>query len=457
VQSFVQHLLTCQEPFSVRRDGAPPRWNDEALHRAAWDADPELYALFAVLERVTQGQRARLLFQLLERSQEGFPAEVRRTLERCTNLLLAVSPAPDVLQVFLALRRSRANHKHATRTILQYLLNHPCLEELVQRRRRTVRDCLEHALGKSPARACFRISRESAASEEEERYLRRHALRFARDPARARRALGALGALGGKSETGALTLPGDGDYRKTHLLVLEALQARVERPATVTPTNRGDLAATLVHLYRGGTAPELVEALERFLKAAGERLPRFPGRLAVVLDASASSRGYGDREYACLAQSVALARVLERCCEEFHLVTLGGPDFPPAPGGATDLAAGLLDALEWDPDVVAMLSDGYENVYEGDLARVVATLPQAAVMAPVFFCHSKFTGADDLSLRRPAPGLPELEFWHEADFEEVAVALFAAARGQHTTPLRQFLGRKLDHLEQELDLWSAAS
>src|SRR5262245_39283198 len=165
-QSFVQHLLTCDQPYFVAKDGAPPRWEDEGLHRAAWEADPELYGLYGTLERVTAGQRARLLFQLLERTWEGLAPEARQTPARCGQLSLAVLPADVVLQVFLALRRARANHKHATRAILGYLLNHPALEELVRRRRPAVRDCLEHALGKSVARACFRIAAGAGAEEE---------------------------------------------------------------------------------------------------------------------------------------------------------------------------------------------------------------------------------------------------------------------------------------------------
>jgi hypothetical protein len=252
-----------------------------------------------------------------------------------------------------------------------------------------------------------------------------------------------------------------------------------ERPDTITATNRGDIAATLVHIYSGGTSVELEQALEAYVGQAADNLPRFDGAVALVLDASASTRGYGSREFCVIAQSVALARVLKRNCTQLRIHRVGGSgaELLPVPGGATDLAGALLDALEGRPDLVAIVSDGYENVYGGDLARVVATLPRldaAASLPPVVFCHSKFGHSDDLTYRRSAPDLPQLEFWHQTDFEDVLLRLFATASsagdgGQHAQPhaetpakasVRGFLKSKLDRLEKVVEPWitlSAAS
>jgi hypothetical protein len=110
--NFLQHLRTTNEPFILRRDAALPQWSDEAWHRSNYDQNPELYALLAVMETIQPWQRVRILFQLLKRSRKGMSNEVRCTLERATNLLLAFLHPDQVLTVFLALRRVRANHKH---------------------------------------------------------------------------------------------------------------------------------------------------------------------------------------------------------------------------------------------------------------------------------------------------------------------------------------------------------
>jgi hypothetical protein len=135
-----------------------------------------------------------------------------------------------------------------------------------------------------------------------------------------------------------------------------------------------------------------------------------------------------------------------------------GSDRLPWPAGATDLAENLVGALEGEPDIVVIVSDGYENVYDGDLARVVATLPQIEVQTPVIFCHSKFSHSDDLTFRRPAPGLPETEFWHQSDFEDVMLKVFSAAQGRAgEKSVREFLRAKLDRVEREVAPWTTSN
>jgi len=178
----------------------------------------------------------------------------------------------------------------------------------------------------------------------------------------------------------------------------------------VTSTTRGDIAATLVHIYRGGATPALESALRKYVARAAESLPRFDGSLAIVLDASASTRGYGEREFACISQSAALSMTLGAAAAKSRVVRTGGAGDPPSPAGATDLASALLEALEGAPDLVAIITDGYENAVEGDLDRVVAAVRDAGIATPIVLCHSKFTDKDDLSQRRPTSRAPELEF-----------------------------------------------
>jgi hypothetical protein len=147
--------------------------------------------------------------------------------------------------------------------------------------------------------------------------------------------------------------------------------------------------------------------------------------------------------------------VLEQCCARLQVFPVGGSGSPPRPEGDTDLAAALLDALETDPDVVVIVSDGYENHYQGDLGRVVASLPTAGVQTPVVFCHSKFSGKDDLDLRRPVPSLPELAFWHQRDFADVLWLLFAHARPPRGEDfVRRELRLRLACLEAGRNTWT---
>lgn len=437
------HLRSHAEPFVLRDNGQPPEWSDEALHRTLYERQSELYALLALAGGVQTVQRERVLFQLLRASRVGLDDNVRQTLDRVTRILLETLGADRVLRVFLALRRERANHKHARKAILRYILNHPQFEDLLGSRRPAVADSLEHAIGKNVARACAKWLAEGERSRQT--YVRRNLLRFARDPAR-------VGSLFPALYGGGVRSLATGAYQQTHRDRAEQLDREPERPKTVTATNRGDIAATLVHLYRGGSSPELERAVEAYVEAAARPLPYFEGKVAVVLDASASTRGYGEREYCAIAQSVAFQRVLQRRCDRLEVFPVGGSGTLPQPQGPSDLAMATIAAIESQPDLVAIVSDGYENTYPGDLARVTATFTQLGIQTPVVFCHSKFSPNDDLSLRRNAPNLPEFEFWHQEDFEGVLVALFSFVEGEKgERTIHQFLLKKLEIVEQWLD------
>ncbi|GAB4294281.1 MAG: hypothetical protein Fur0025_30870 [Oscillatoriaceae cyanobacterium] len=434
---FLQHLQQWDEPFTLGRSDRGPLFNDEAIHQDAYAQNPEMYALWSLAPLVLPSQQVRILFQLLRSSRAGMAPEMRHTLERVTTFLLKAIDPDAVLTVFLSLRRVRANHKHATKAILDYILNHPHSLELALSRRPAVVDSLEHASGKNPTRASAKMLLGTKPAQET--YLHRHFLKFGRDGEVVK---SLFGYLYGEERYG-----GNGDYRGEYQRYSALLQARVERPATITATNRGDISATLVHIYRGGSSPELQVGLDNYVMKAAKELPRFDGKVALVLDASASTRGYGQREFCNISQSVALQLLLEQCCTSLEVVNVGGAGPIPQPEGTTDLAGALISALEGEPDLVAIASDGYENLYPGDLARVAATLPQLGIHTPVVFCHSKFTGSDDLSQRRPAPHLPQLEFWHENDFENLLVTLFAMAKPQLSEPgLRQFFLAKLERL-----------
>jgi len=280
--------------------------------------------------------------------------------------------------------------------------------------------------------------------------VRRHVA----DVVRARLVLGLL-LSGPRGASGLKRKRKNSEYVMAHRPYVRRFFRERQHPRTITATNRGDIAATLVHLYRGGQSPALREGVDRYVDRAATSLPQVQSKISVVLDVSASTRGYGEREFCCVSQSVALALVLGRCCPTLRVYQVGGEGEPPAPRGATDLANALLGALEGGPDVVAIVTDGYENRLGGDLARVIASLPGAGIRTPVVLCHSKFTAKDVLVLRRPVKDVPEVEFWHEDDFPRVVETLVSLAGGQQGIDfLASRLSGRLEELEKELKPWT---
>jgi len=443
--SFLNNLSLQNKPFVLRNNGKPPEWDDENLHQEAYNYNPELYALFSVIEIVTPEHRLRILFQLLKASRKGFSHNLRLTLESVTNFLLTILHPDKVLTVFLALKRVRANHKHTTRAILKYIFEHPECFDMIICRRPAVVDCLEHALGQNVARACAKI----VSINGDETYLNQNLLRFVSDRERVKTILQLLYR---HQKLQAKT----GEYRELHQNYIQILDNQQQRPKTVTATNRGDIAATLVHIYRGGQSEQLIKAVENYVKQAAAKLPRFDKTLALVFDASASTQSYGDRQYCCLAQSVALKLVLEQCCNKVKVYQVGGTvDELPIPQGYSDIATSVLDAAKGNPDVIAIVSDGYENIYPGDLSRVVASLPQIGIETPIVFCHSKFTKQDDLELRRPSTNLPQLEFWHQEDFKNLLFSLMSIVGEKSEASLREFLLEQLSQFEKQFIVYES--
>src|SRR5437868_265869 len=249
--TLLAHLETHDTALTLPRGGTL-RWDDADLHRTAHAEDPEGYALLGLAPGVRPWQRARVLLQVLNASQAGLDEATRTIVQRTARVLTLGLPPGHVITVLLGLRRLRANHKHTTRTALRFILEHPDADTLIAARRPALVDCFEHALGTTTARGCARrITAGDTASD----YLQRRLLRFLTHPhvAPAR-----IRALYDTAQDGA-TAP--------HEPAL-TLDNRRERPPTITATNRGDIAATLVHLYRGGPSESLYEALGRFVDDA---------------------------------------------------------------------------------------------------------------------------------------------------------------------------------------------
>jgi hypothetical protein len=446
-------LLQQEAPLlQLRREGALPLQEEYATHEALYQRNPSLYALSVLADEVTKGQALRVLYHLLKHSRATVTEAHRSQVEQISQTLLMKLPPEEVLTMLLVLRREKVNHKHTTRSILYFLFHHPQRREMWASRRRAVAEALSHALGGPVTRGCQQAVLNDKPTDEQQKYFEKHLLRpvtiggsdLKIDERQLKSWLRHLWKADKASQPLKIS---DAKRRESLAQHIFSFAQEKERPRTITATNRGDISATLVHMYRGGVTAELSEALQIFTQKAAALSPKFSGKIAIVLDASLSTRGYGDREYCCISQSVAFKSVLEKVCARVELWIVGGQSDPPIPQGETDLATALLDALEGDPDLALVVSDGYENAAHGDLARVLEALPGAGVTTPVVFCHSKFTSKDSLDLRRPVPGAVEVGFWHEDDFPSVYRQLFAMSRGEAG---ESFLQQILNHRYQNL-------
>jgi hypothetical protein len=379
-------------------------------------------------------QQARILYLLLTESRRDLSSLLCAHFERITLFLLTTLSAEKVLTVFLAVRRARANHKHTVRAILSYLLQHSDIETLARSQPRTIRDCFEHALGKAQAR-----------------YFGYHAPRRGQEaplPTLLRRYGGSEASI---RRLVALLYFGESE-RAGQMSFVSAQEAKRELPAAEI------LVPWLRQLYQVGTTPDLIRSLEAAIVGLASALPELPGRIAVILDASASMRGRARQEFAPIALAVAFERVLQLKCADPRSYQIGGFGWPPAPEGPTDFGRALVDALEAQPDLIVLLTDGYENLNHGDAARILATLQALGISTPIL-CFRIETD----SRKRPRAGssenaLPALPLRNERDFGVALeiLDLLTAPRAARERALNRLLARQATW-ETEVYAWIAAS
>ena len=103
------------------------------------------------------------------------------------------------------------------------------------------------------------------------------------------------------------------------------------------------------------------------------------GRVAAVLDRSYSTAGSRDKPRRPLALALAVDQLLSVAAREYMSFWTGPPVadvLQQEPRGQTDLATPLLDALAWAPDLVVIVSDGFDNDPPrgaGEVCRVFRT------------------------------------------------------------------------------------
>lgn len=161
----------------------------------------------------------------------------------------------------------------------------------------------------------------------------------------------------------------------------------VEKPSvdmSLTPLTK--LAVFVIGLpieVRRARAVELHDALTAAAESALRKRPLNIGKVAAVLDRSRSTWGSRERRRRPLAVAVAVHYLLAASANEMwsfwtpsraddsNVAARHDHVFLFEAGGQTDLASPLLAAIEWQPDHVIIVSDGYENAPADAVNQIV--------------------------------------------------------------------------------------
>lgn len=205
-----------------------------------------------------------------------------------------------------------------------------------------------------------------------------------------------------------------------------------------------DLSLTRLALYvlslpleaRQERHDALEEALQQSAQNVLRQAPMSLERVAVVLDSSYSASGSSEKRRRPLAVALAVHYLLQAASDEYRTFWTQAPTCPllVQARGQTDLVTPLLDALEWHPDLLVIVSDGYENdppCGASELLRVYRIRIDTAHKTTIVHCNPVFA-ADEfaprtLSLHVPTVGL--------RDAEDLPTALGFARFADGTLPL----------------------
>jgi hypothetical protein len=179
----------------------------------------------------------------------------------------------------------------------------------------------------------------------------------------------------------------------------------------------------------------LDDDLDVRLAQAVESIPLIEGRLAVVLDLSASMVSSGERLYHPAALALALTRLLQERVRDIQLLQVGGSlsaneEALSLPQGATNLADALLAAARWQPQMIVIITDGYENAREGDTEQVVQGLRLLGLEMPIYQVVPLFAYGEQLAQRRLGTNIPLVPVHHENGVRELLAYMLLASYGE---------------------------
>ncbi len=185
----------------------------------------------------------------------------------------------------------------------------------------------------------------------------------------------------------------------------ESLRARKVTQDAAVDFRKFSVFELVMHAYRvPADRPGVRAALDERARPLAGQLS-LPAQVAVVVDNSVSALGSAERRFQPLAMIASVWEVLKVAPSADVSMHYVGPE--PEDGflkaeGATDLRRPLVEALLRRPELVILLSDGYENVRAGSVAQILAT--KAVQASRIRFLHlnpvtarETLTQADPLS------------------------------------------------------------
>ncbi|TWT35066.1 hypothetical protein KOR42_52350 [Thalassoglobus neptunius] len=452
----------------------------ESVHRELFELDRGVYAASLMLPGLTDFSRQIGAVRLLRSTRTGESWMTVPQEATVLHSLLQALPPQRMLKMFGMLRTQRINNARTRRLILSTVLGADNLEFWAVKYRRKLETALVHAWGRRTASILRAVLAKPIddRTEKERQIVQRHLGRFV--DGNVERVEQTVRFILGDEE--GLTLRRLAAYRdakndlvkgrclpfetleglrsrfhsdKTSADVLELTKSQLTTGQKIGMQRKAkevnvevefdpaayDTVRLYVYAYEMGLTDEIRDELTRKAKSVAERLPVRFEHAAILLDVSASMMGHDTQAMRPISVALALRDVLAETAERSTIVTSDGRVAPAAeliePVGDTSLAVGLITLLKREPDVVFVLTDGYENAPEGRFAEVIRVVRGMGIdtpihqFSPVFAAEARgvrslSTAIPGLPVSKPeAIGLGLLKALFEADLDRGVAALMS--------------------------------
>ena len=381
---FLNACFACTGQREFYSDGHEQTVSIAFLHEYIRGNYRRLYArsLAAGVNHFNQG---RIVLELLSHSKHLGPAERREEGQLCRAVLAALPPQ-RAYRVLLGLRERGVNNRRTRAIVREFLAQRKDLAFDALKYRSKLHALVRHVHPPLPGELGPFLARGWHARRYKTPLLEQF-----------RRAHFSAEAIYDLPFTVAEGLAArHGIARKLFLKRIEPrltagerlrLQSAAARAGVELDIDLGRAPLTRVALYvlslseaeRRARAHELDAALTRSARRCLAAAPLPLGRVAAVLDRSYSTAGSREKPRRPLAVALAVDRLLSVASREYMSFWTGGPIADPmfiTSRGQTDLATPLLAALETRPDLVVIVSDGFDNDPPrgaGEVCRVFRT------------------------------------------------------------------------------------
>ena len=366
---FLNACFACTGQREFYSDGHQQTVSIAFLHDYIRGNYRRLYAR-ALAAGVNHFNQARIVLELLSHARELTPAERREEGRLCRAALNALPPQ-RAYRVLLGLRERGVNNRRTRAIVREFLARRPDLAFDAVKYRSKLHGLVRHAHPRLPGELGPFLARGWHARRYQtpllEQFRRAH---FAADAVYDLPFTVAEGLAARHGIDRAVFLRRiEPRLTAGERLRLQSAAARAGAELAIdlarAPLTRLALYALgLPEAERRARGPELDAALAASARRSLAAAPLALGRVAAVLDRSYSSAGSPDKPRRPLAIALAVHHLLAQAAREYLPFWTGGaPEQPLLVGarGQTDLATPLLDALAAAPDLLIIVSDGFDN------------------------------------------------------------------------------------------------